>query len=433
MLMFLVFTCSGRIWTDHKGRTIEADVIKVNTERTVMLKLHNNKIKTVPFNTFILSDIEYLDYLLSRQYRGKLHSVSWEKMNENFGLQIWCDDWLWDDYTLETSYRLNVNFESKTDFMENYRSYPAGKLKILGEKIYAISLYGDEQFTDSLSFVFLNKGDAPRINSDAIDSCANRLLTQIESILGKPRRDLIGKGDIREKVWRWDWNDQSLLLSLKKDQYVILRIMPCERADRNGRIERLSYDDLRERIRDCVKTRDNGDVIINNIPMIDQGPKGYCAPATWERYLRYFDIPIDMYLIAVAVNTTSAGTYDRTMLKAMDPFLSAYGREIINIGNNINLKKVIKYIDLGLPIMWTHYTTPNFQLSASKNTAQRTGKKLSKAPQTFGGHICMIIGYNPKTNEVCISDSWGTSFQERWVSLQSIQQLRTDNMYVLKW
>ena len=31
-------------------------------------------------------------------------------------------------------------------------------------------------------------------------------------------------------------------------------------------------------------------VVVTDIPMVDQGPKGYCVPATWERYLRYLGI-----------------------------------------------------------------------------------------------------------------------------------------------
>ena len=114
---------SGRIWTDNYGRTIEADVIKVNINRTVLLEFTDKKTKTVSFDTFISKDIQYLEYLLTRRNRGKLHPISWQKMNDVFGLPIWVDDWLWDDKTYTVGKRLNMKFESKTAFLENYRAY----------------------------------------------------------------------------------------------------------------------------------------------------------------------------------------------------------------------------------------------------------------------------------------------------------------------
>ena len=44
-------------------------------------------------------------------------------MNDAFGLPIWNDDWLWDDETKDVGNRLNMEFESKTAFLENYRAY----------------------------------------------------------------------------------------------------------------------------------------------------------------------------------------------------------------------------------------------------------------------------------------------------------------------
>ena len=43
----------SRTWTDNYGRTIEAEIIKVNINRTVILEFANNKNKTVSFDIFI--------------------------------------------------------------------------------------------------------------------------------------------------------------------------------------------------------------------------------------------------------------------------------------------------------------------------------------------------------------------------------------------
>ena len=32
-------------------------------------------------------------------------------------------------------------------------------------------------------------------------------------------------------------------------------------------------------------------------------------------------------------------------------------------------------------------------------------------------HLCMIVGYNEASEELAVSDSWGASFERRWVPL----------------
>ena len=98
--------------------------------------------------------------------------------------------------------------------------------------------------------------------------------------------------------------------------------MPCDRADKGGRTDRISYDKMKERALTCVINKNNGDVLIENIPMVDQGPKGYCVPATWERYLRYFDMPADMYLLAIVGGTSGIfGTDVNRWDAIMDPII----------------------------------------------------------------------------------------------------------------
>jgi len=455
ILLFLLIAATvadARIWEDTQGRVIEAEVVKVNPNKTVVLKTVRGKTVTVPFDTFVAEDVQHLEYLLSRKGRGKLHAVPWQEMNDLFGLEIWQDDLLWDDPTTNAAERMELKKESKTDFMENHRAYPLGKKKVLGEPVYTSALYGGEEHVESLSFVFLNQGDIPRGSGYISPSIRKALSGKIEasgmnvrdalvSILGKPERDALGKGDLREKVWRWNWNDHAILLSLQEGKYAALRIMPTGRADHAGRGGKITESDLKKRLASCVERRANGDVVIGNIPMVDQGPKGYCSPATWERYLRYMDIPADMYLLALAANTgIGGGTYSDQMLEATKSLISANGRELETIEGSLDPKSIAKQIDQGLPIMWRFLSTPGFQRAANDNTARRNGKKVKKkndSGQTedtgSGGHICLIIGYNKKTGEIAISDSWGPRFAERWVPASDAEKISYGSMNVIKW
>jgi hypothetical protein len=437
----------ARTWTSTDGRTVDATVVKVDPDRTVILKTRRGNLVTVPFETFIDTDIEQLDYLLARRLRGKLHPVPWEELNQLFGLNLWQDDYLWDDPTEAAADRIALEMESKTAFMENYRAYPLGDNTILNEPVFSTALYGGTAHVESLTFVFLNQGDLPILNpidaADRIEESGMRLHEKLKAVLGEPKRDSLGRGDLREKVWRWDWNHHAIMLSIQEGKYAAIRIMPSEQADRAGRVDKLKSNELKTRMAACVQRRENGDVIIQNIPMIDQGPKGYCSPATWERYLRYIEIPADMYLLALAGKTgVGGGTYMDAMVDAIKPVLSSNGREIIYIDGPISPDSIAEYIDQGLPIMWRFISTPSFQYQTDSHTAKRQGKEEPKKKMAdqneataTGGHICLIIGYNALTDEIAISDSWGPHFAERWVDLKQMSPSHRTigSMNVIKW
>ncbi len=438
----------ARSWTDRQGRTVEADVVQVKPNKTVVLKMANGRTVTVAFDTFIEANITYLETRLARQQSGrsKPHPVSWNEMNALFGIKVWQDDFLWDDLTDATAQRLEMKKESKTDFMENHRAYPLGKKNILGEPVYTTALYGGTEHTESLSMVFLNLGDVPRSDSvhsvaDLIEASGMHVHDMLISALGKPKRDTLGRGEMRETVWRWNWNEHALLLSLQEGKYAALRIMPTARADRSGRGEKITEGALKKRMTSCVERRDNGDVIIRNIPMVDQGPKGYCSPATWERYLRYMEIPADMYLLALAAGTRAGGgTSSYLMIEATRSLISSNGRELETIDGSLEPEDIAEYIDQGLPIMWRFGSTPAFQRMANATTARRNGdevKEKNDAGQAedtqSNGHICLIIGYNKESGEIAISDSWGPKFAERWVPFHEARRVSYGNMNIIKW
>ncbi|MDF7806874.1 C39 family peptidase [Pontiellaceae bacterium B12219] len=445
------------IWTSTDGKEVEARVIRVNPDRTVVLKTYRGKVVTVPFSAFIAADIAELERLLALPFTP--HPVTWQEMNALFGIELWKDPLLWDDPTEEAAQRMQLKLESKTDFMENHRSYPLGEASVLTEPVYTTVLYGGKEHVESLSFVFLNQGDIKlppeqngsrrEINPDLLEEMAEKIEASgmrvhdvLKPVLGEPRRDTLGKGNLREKVWRWDWNTHAIMLTMQEGKYAALRIMPIERAERAGRMEKLKENELKERMASCVERAANGDVLIGNIPMINQGPKGYCLPATYERYLRYIGIPADMYLLALAAGTgVGGGTTLYGMSDATGDLLSAHGRKSEYIGSMPEPNSIAEYIDQGLPIMWTFLSTPAFQAEVMKNTAQRNGKELKLKKNNAGqaedtqenGHICLIIGYNRQTSEFAISDSWGPRFAVRWVPASAMRYATSDRMSVIKW
>ena len=88
----------------------------------------------------------------------------------------------------------------------------------------------------------------------------------------------------------------------------------------------------------------------------------------------------------------------------------------------IKLRTIKKYIDEGLPIIWTMFSSHDYNSFVNKRTIERRSvndweawKDRSKAEARsinlrkdfMSAHACMIIGYNKATNEIAVSDSWG--------------------------
>ena len=217
-----------------------------------------------------------------------------------------------------------------------------------------------------------------------------------------------------------------------------------------------------------VKKNADGDVWIENVPMVDQGQKGYCAAATSERILRYYGFAIDEHEIAQWAGTTAQGGTSvsdmknavrdigskcrlgyqeivsmTSTFKDIEKDIDQYNRAArsegekelslkkfmhgnsLDVGglhdamkpkvlkkmrmNDFRLKRfmtgVKAQIDLGIPVFW----------GVTLGIFPEPG-----LPQAAGGHMRLIIGYcerkDPKTKkaeikEILYTDSWGAGHE----------------------
>jgi len=403
-------------------------------------------------------------------YAKKKRKPGWKILNELFGAPIWNDFNLWNDSESEVAKRLNIPEETKTSYQVIYREYTDGEKKILGEPYYTFVLYGTTSHITDVSIIFANKGDLRGLAHDVsndntvqeealssykskISKARIKLEKKLTSLLKKPKVQTFGEGDENtiETVKRWDIKKHAILLSAPMGEYVAVKIVPTKVADAKGKYAHLSDDEVRERMKKSVVRRENGDVIIKDIPMIDQGPKGYCVPATWARYFNYIGIPVDMYLLAMAGNTAAGGgTSIHQMIENVNKLIEKHHRRFKKDKRKALIKYIDEYIDYGVPIMWPLFVDKQFYVdeinkrnekrekvedfSEWKNTikpCRRAAKNLNK--NFRGAHICMIVGYNKKTREIAISDSWGKKFNERWLTEEEIVAISMGGMYVIKW
>ena len=212
-------------------------------------------------------------------------------------------------------------------------------------------------------------------------------------------------------------------------------------------------------IRKNVSRASNGDVSVANVPMVDQGQKGYCAVAVAERVLRYFGRDVDEHQLAqLAGSTAGGGTDVASMREALRNFCGRFRLAFTDIMSMVGgVRDAEREIDrynrvakpMGRPTLkfgdFMYGNTfmmprmmaamePEVVLEMRKKDPRRA--KFMKSvkdltdkgipvfwgvtlgmfpepdiPQAEGGHMRLIIGYNEKTHEILYTDTWGAGHE----------------------
>ncbi|HQZ27462.1 MAG TPA: C39 family peptidase [Verrucomicrobiales bacterium] len=463
-----------RVLKNASGKEIRAKILSVASGK-VGIQLENGQQFEIPLATLSPADQEFLsNWAPAPGTPGPATAtaplpteggVTVAKINEAIGQDLFSTVSLWSSNPAEVAGRLDWPRESKTAIGESYRAYPKDDDRFLGARPYSAALYGENDMVTAISIVFANKGDSFGAAGSGEEhflkgkpvpggmagvrlimaNDAEVIGEKLTALLGSATKQRFGEGESRVEVQRWDWAGHAFLLSHVPDEYVSLAIQTIESADNRGNTARVSDAVIRERARGFVEKRNNGDVVISNIPMVDQGPKGYCVPATAERCMRFLGIPADMYLLAMAGETQAGGgTSVDVLLNNIGTDIKRKGRSFEIEGGELKLRDLKKSIDGGIPVMWALFSTKEFNETANeriplrkdswesyKSTVAAAAANPSLIPDNNSGHVVIIIGYNEETNEIAFSDSWGERYTERWITLPEAEQVSQKRFYVI--
>jgi hypothetical protein len=287
------------------------------------------------------------------------------------------------------------------------------------------------------------------------------------------RQFLRGDETLVSLEWGYSGNSPERLLL----EYVTLVFEPLTR-DNDPRIPRLTQrSTVKDPSRPTAKglaanvTRTvQGDVYIEEFPMVDQGAKGYCAVATIERILRYYGQDVDQHVLAqLAESSGRKGTTIEALYKALHSAGSRLGVTVRDLqgveptianwrkcANDYNRQarlerkpeieddqwiersnQVVIYRlgDLMEAFDWNVYT--NYKLKREPGEFKRFCKYVKDnidsgvplvwsvllgkveephLPQAGGAHMRTIIGYNEANGEIIYSDSWGPGHEFKKMS-----------------
>lgn len=310
----------------------------------------------------------------------------------------------------------------------------------------------------SLLIVLYNKGDDGNIDKKEFNQRVKDALTALDTICGvkgKKKNVAAKESGVKLKAWVWEWENGAAMLEAhdtgkgKKDyeaEFIRLRMA----KDAAG-LERGSAADAgsRRELLTNVKRTDEGDVWINNIPMIDQGEKGYCLPATVARIFSYYGMDgVDMHAMASMCDTMAGGgTTISGMLEALEKIGSRFHvrvmtmkdkgkkpgpEEIVESYNKLAKRKgkpasrgfigvADRDIDNALSIFDQEILEESFPVkkAAMKKWFRPVYKSIdSGIPVLWGipGHMRLIIGYNEAKGLIYYSDSWGAGHEKKKMS-----------------
>jgi len=360
-------------------------------------------------------------------------------------------------------------------------------LKFLDLRVWEARVYFAQDAISRVELSLYNKGDSGELDQEAFKELIAKVCDAISAFAGS--KGMTGKSSNDRPnyyVNRRQWSKKPVGLQLEwafvnphrsegqafpfRAEFIRVLLVPVKDnalAPVTTEAPAWASNPTARTVKVNVKNNPEGDVWVDNVPMVDQGQKGYCAAASAERLLRYYGRQIDQHEIAQLADTAAKGG---TSLEGMVGALVAVGKkyqldqkdliapdsgrsfEKSKFGEMIEQynrqakqkrKEVINFED------YVEATGPNVRTidtmkiyaamdadtlkeakarqtqaleSFKKNIAQYTsqgvplvwacvvGKYLEKpdlGQQGAFGHIRLIIGYNTKTQEVLYSDSWG--------------------------
>ncbi len=341
-----------RTFTNAQGRAVQARLLGVEGPN-VTFELATGQKYTFAITSLSAADQQYIKsaavpaaaaapakYTFKPGPNDKLEPAA---VNEVVGQPLFDETPLWTSSAEEVAARLKIPQESKTKTASSYRAYTKDDYQLFGAHPYSVAMYAENDKVTGFSLVFANKGDlfsakgsgemhfdkdtppaeAAKIVKTAMDKDLAAISEVLTKKLGESKKERFGEGSNkigRLTVQRWDWRGHSILLAEAEGVYVGVQIVTTAFADAGGKVEDTIDKVIRARALANLEKRPNGDVVIGDIPMVDQGPKGYCAPATAERAMRYLGVPADMYILANAGNSGfGGGTNVDALLEGIAP------------------------------------------------------------------------------------------------------------------
>lgn len=363
-----------------------------------------------------------------------------------------------------------------------------GQNRLFDAPVAEVTFNLKEEKPVELSVVFYNRGDSGETSREMLVMLVSNTQRRVGEWMGSkgvPLNDQLKTTGVRREGLMW--TNSSVVTRLAwsystKDadgkfgfraEYVKMSVVPAGLKPEMPKLvgNAVSMGALKSRMR----REANGDVALN-VPMVDQGEKGYCAVASAERVMRFYGMNVDQHELAqLASSSAQGGTNMDAMLDSLRRVGTKLGLKIrviedfsvqeflrlIERYNSAAKKKKMPTIPTNLQVLdiGVIYSEMDaevlrevrtksagdlkgFMADVTKNVEAATpvlwGVQLGKVEekpilpkQAAGGHLRLIVGYNTKTSEILYSDSWGAGHELKRMGLSDAWMI-TSALYVIE-
>jgi hypothetical protein len=324
----------------------------------------------------------------------------------------------------------------------------------------AIARFGQNQLKE-ITVLFYNRGDTGDLSIKDFNALTSQCTEAISNFTGVQftdrGRDPSNAVRAEGRIWRTaisqfllEYSFTRQLTGANRPEFIRLAVTPFEKP--KSLLEAslaASHPAAKFSGEAHVKTDPGGDVLITDIPMVDQGQKGYCVVASAERVMRYYGGRVDEHELAeIAGTSAEKGTSVPAMLdslKKLSGRLHIKIRTVENFDENRIMAIINNYnrearrdqraVEFDPAVdtfqdVFSRMDSDILRKTRTKNPSEmdlffrhvqthvNQGTPLlwsvmigvlpqPKDPRGYGGHMRLIIGYNAKTKEIMYSDSWG--------------------------
>lgn len=351
--------------------------------------------------------------------------------------------------------------------------------------------WGDDSM-ESMRVIVYSKGDdgaASKENYLKMVDDAKAALTELTGVEPKKVKVDVKETGVKVDCWEWTWESGAARMdagytgefgkATKKGRKNRGSTEPFEaefiRVDFGADAAAIEHGGARDKVsrkalKGSIRKEEDGTVWLDGVTMVDQGQKGYCVPATLARVFAFYGMDgVDQHALAalcdssaddgtstLAMETAMAAickkfpvklitveNYQQSMTALVEPYnkiAKKSGKQQLNMyqtppmdvadpelllqaraGKKSQVKKwlgvIKKHIDSGSPVVW--------------GVTLGIYREEVPIPQTRGGHMRLIIGYNMKEQKIIYSDSWGMGHEKKTIPAAEAAAMTTGR-YVIK-
>ena len=323
--------------------------------------------------------------------------------------------------------------------------YWPGPVQIFGLDPHAVIARCRDETIESLTILFLDAGThfgyVPRSlarqteaeNRDAFQSLSSQIaetvrqgMAQLTGGSGSPL-DLGKEPMLAQQVTLFRCGNLTARLHIMEEQLIKLVLFRDEPEARHwfdpAELERRKSDRVKSYVR-SVSEHSNGDILLDDIPILPQGDRAYCGVSSLAMAMQSLGLSIDTEDYAASAGIRYGSTQGSHIRETYEAAAAEAGFRLSR-ATRYDHDKVMASIDAGLPvIVWRRWTQERDYLHsmflrklAKDSDAQlpapdATDRATWPAKEAYN-HASVITGYNAKRNEVIFSESWSESVRNR--------------------